>query len=313
MQGIYQPIGTTFNNIPILGDGTGGKVSVTVNSQGKVSDVTVTNGGTGYTSGTVQFYPGAPGTEIGGPIAGLSAVGVAGTSVADIEVVIPPPGGHGFDVYKELGAFRVLMYARFENDSSNPDFIVGNDFARVGLVKNPKTLSGAALTKSSAVSLTSLKLKTVSGGNIADTTFAVDSPVSQQIGVGSTAVGYVANWDSSTAVLKLYTPTGIGSTTYGFRMVDFTSQIGPGADNNYKIVGQGGPEVGIDTSFGTSSNPGTATTVGTAQVQLGQDFIEGVAAPEVKKYSGEILYIDNRAAIQRSATQKEDVKIVLEF
>ena len=54
----YQPIGTTFNNIPILGDGTGGKVSVTVNSQGKVSDVTVTNGGTGYTSGTVQFYPG---------------------------------------------------------------------------------------------------------------------------------------------------------------------------------------------------------------------------------------------------------------
>ena len=49
------------------------------------------------------------------------------------------------------------------------------------------------------------------------------------------------------------------------------------------------------------------------RVQLGQNFIEGVAQPEVKKYSGEILYIDNRAAIQRSATQKEDVKIVLEF
>ena len=94
-------------------------------------------------------------------------------------------------------------------------------------------------------------------------------------------------------------------------MVDFTSQIGPGGV--YNIVGQGGPAVGIDTSFGTSSNPGTATTVGTALVQLGQDFIEGVADPEVKKYSGEILYIDNRAAIQRSATQKEDVKIVLEF
>ena len=105
------------------------------------------------------------------------------------------------------------MYARFENDSSNPDFIVGNDFARVGLVKNPKTLSDPALTKSSAVSLTSLKLKTISGGNIADTTFTVDTPVSQTIGVGSTAVGYVANWDSSTGILKLYNPTGIGSTT----------------------------------------------------------------------------------------------------
>ena len=308
----YQPIGTTFNNIPILGDGTGGKVSVTVNSQGKVSDVTVTNGGTGYTRGTVQFYPGGPGTEIGGPIAGLSAVGVASTSVANIEVIIPPPGGHGFDVYKELGAFRVLMYARFENDASNPDFIVGNDFARVGMIKNPKTLSGGDLTKSSAVSLTSLKLKTISGGNIADTVYAVDTPVSQTIGVGSTAVGYVANWDASTGVLKMYTPTGIGNSTYGFRMVDFTSQIGPGG--SYTITGNAsGNPLGIDTSFGRADAVGSATTVGTAIVQLGQNFIEGVADPEVKKYSGEILYIDNRAAIQRSATQKEDVKIVLEF
>ena len=308
----YQPIGTTFNNIPILGDGTGGKASVTVNSQGRVSDVTVTNGGTGYTRAQVEFYPGAPGTETGGPIAGLSAVGVAGTSVANIEVVVPPPGGHGHDVYRELGAYRVLMYARFENDTSNPDFIVGNDFARVGVVKNPKTLSGGPLTQSSAVSLTSLKLKTISGGNIADTTFAVDTPVSQQIGVGSTAVGYVANWDSSTGVLKMYTPTGIGSTSYGYRMVDFTSQIGPGG--TYTLAGQSsGNALGIDTSFGSATNVAAATTVGTANIQLGQNFIEGVADPEVKKYSGEILYIDNRAAIQRSATQKEDVKIVLEF
>jgi len=308
----YQPIGTTFNNIPILGDGTGGKASVTVNSQGKVSDVTVTNGGTGYTRAQIQFYPGGPGTEIGGPIAGLSAVGVAGTSVADIEVVVPPPGGHGADVYKELGAYRVLMYARFENDTSNPDFIVGNDFARVGVVKNPKTLSGGDLTKSSAVSLTSLKLKTITGGNIADTTFAVDTPVSQTIGVGSTAVGYVANWDSSTGVLKMYTPTGIGSTDYGYRMVDFTSQIGPGG--TYTLSGNAsGNALGIDTSFGSATQVAAATTVGTAIVQLGQDYIEGVANPEVKKYSGEVLYIDNRAAIQRSATQKEDVKIVLEF
>ena len=245
----------------------------------------------------------------------MSVVGSATTSVANIEVVIPPPGGHGFDVYKELGAFRVLMYARFENDTSNPDFIVGNDFARVGVVKNPKNLAGSNLTKSSAVSLTSLKLTPLSGGNISDATFDVDTVVSQSVGVGSTAVGYVANWDSSTGILKLYTPTGIGNSSYGFRMVDFTSQIGPlkSGDTKYKITGGGGTVVGIDTSFGTEGNPSTEVTVGTAKVQLGQNFIEGVAQPEVKKYSGEILYIDNRAAIQRSATQKEDVKIVLEF
>ena len=310
--GGYQPIGTTFNNVPILGDGTGGKASVTVNSQGKVSDITITNGGTGYTRGNIEFYPGGPGAETGTPITGLSAVGVGTTSIAEFEVIIPPPGGHGKDVYRELGAFRVLMYARFENTVSNPDFIVGNDFAQVGVIKNPKTMSGADLTQDTAVPLTSLKLKTISGGNIADTVYTVDTPVTQTIGVGSTAIGYVANWDASTGVLKMYTPTGIGSTTTGFRMVDFESAIGPGG--TLTLSGQAsGNALAIDNSFGTSTNPGTATTVGTAIVQLGQNFVEGVADPEVKKYSGEVLYIDNRAAIQRSATQKEDVKIVLEF
>ena len=112
--------------------------------------------------------------------------------------------------------------------------------------------------------------------------------------------------------MKVYNPVGLGSTTYGFRLVDFTSQIGAGG--SYAVAGQtGGAVLGIDTSFGTNANPGTATTVGSALVQLGQNFVEGVAQPEIKKYSGDILYIDNRAAIQRSANQKEDIKIVLEF
>ena len=310
--GGYQPISTTFSNIPILGDGTGGRASVTVDAQGKVSNVSITNGGNGYTRGTIQFYPGAPGSETGGPISGLSAVGVGTTSVAEFEVITPPPGGHGFDIYKELGAFRVLLYSRFENDATNPDFITGNDFARVGVIKDPLTPAGNLLTSSKASGLTAIKLTSLTGGNVADTTYTVDTPVFQQIGVGSTAVGYVANWDASTGVLKVYNPVGLASTSYGFRLVDFASQIGAGG--TYVISGQSsGAALGIETSFGSASNPGTATTVGNATVQLGQSFVEGIAQPEVKKYSGEVLYIDNRASIQRSATQKEDIKIVLEF
>ena len=311
--GGYQPISTTFNNIPILGDGTGGKASVTVDAQGKVNNITVTNGGTGYTKGVINFFPGAPGAETGGPIAGLSAVGVGTTSVAEFEVIIPPRGGHGNDVYKELGAFRVLLYSRFENDAANPDFIVGNDFARIGVVKNPTTESGSILQQSRASALVGLKLQPITpGGDITATNFSVDTPVYQTIGVGSTAVGYVASWDSATGVLKVYNPVGLASTSYGYRMIDFTSQIGVGG--SYALSGQSaGATLGINTSFGTVSNPGTATTVGNALVQLGQNFIEGVASPEIKKYSGEILYIDNRASIQRSASQKEDIKIVLEF
>ena len=41
--------------LDILGDGTGGKVSVTVNANGKITDATVSNGGQGYTYGIVNL------------------------------------------------------------------------------------------------------------------------------------------------------------------------------------------------------------------------------------------------------------------
>jgi hypothetical protein len=46
---------------------------------------------------------------------------------------------------------------------------------------------------------------------------------------------------------------------------------------------------------------------------LGQYFESGLANPEVKKYSGELIYIDNRPSITRSQNQKEDIKVVLQF
>ena len=68
----YQPISTSFSNVPILGDGTGGKATITIDSFGKVSEVFVTDGGKDYTQGTIQFYPGAPETESGEALGKLS-------------------------------------------------------------------------------------------------------------------------------------------------------------------------------------------------------------------------------------------------
>jgi hypothetical protein len=316
--GGYQPISTSFKNIPILGDGSEGKVTVTVDSSGKVSNVEVTNGGTNYTQGVIQFYPGAPGSEIGGPISGLSAVGFGTTSIASFEVIIPPIGGHGYDVYNELGAYRVLVYSRYEVDPTNPDIIVGNDFARVGIIKNPTVYgtSDQLLTSSFVSALGGIKLKSLSGGSISNTTYSVDTFINQTIGIGSTAPAIVASWDNTTGVLKYYQPVGLGLSAYGFRIPKFTDAIGYGG--TYVIQGaSSGSNLGIDTSFGSGVNPGTAVTVGSGSnsrlIPLGLRFINGIAPPEIQKYSGEIIYIDNRAAIPRSTTQKEDIKIVLEF
>ena len=49
------------------------------------------------------------------------------------------------------------------------------------------------------------------------------------------------------------------------------------------------------------------------QYYLGQEFTNGVANAEVKKYSGNIIYVDNRPSITRSTNQKEDIKVILQF
>ena len=58
---------------------------------------------------------------------------------------------------------------------------------------------------------------------------------------------------------------------------------------------------------------GLSTVINNRTYYLGQSFTEGIANPEVKKYSGNIIFVDNRPAITRSTNQKEDIKIVLQF
>ena len=58
---------------------------------------------------------------------------------------------------------------------------------------------------------------------------------------------------------------------------------------------------------------GITTSINNTTYQLGINFVSGIASAEYNKKSGELIYIDNRTAIPRSSSQKEDIKIVLEF
>jgi len=46
---------------------------------------------------------------------------------------------------------------------------------------------------------------------------------------------------------------------------------------------------------------------------FGQNFTKGLAEPEIKQHSGDIIYVDNRPEVTRAENQREDIKIVLEF
>lgn len=294
----YSPISQTFTNVPILGDGSGGKATITVDSFGKVSDIFVSDGGTGYTKGIIKFEPGAPGIT-----QNLSNTG----SIATFEVIIPPKGGHGYNVYRELGAYRALVFSRFSTDSTNPDTIIGNDFARIGIIKNP-TKSGSAVEKLENAEVSALKALKLTGVATSTTTYAVDSVITQQVSTGVTAIGFVAAWDNVTGVLKYYQPAGLATAGVGYVINNFTSTLGSGGSLTINGSSMIGSPLSIESSFS-----GENVVINNTTYQLGSNFISGISSSEYNNKSGEIIYIDNRFPVPRSKSQKEDIKIVLEF
>jgi len=288
----------TYTRVPIKGDGSGAEATIVVNNDSKIESITVSNGGSNYTFGTVDLQAGGVPT---------------GTTTPVFNVIVPPQGGHGADIYRELGAYNVLTYSRIENDTENPDFITGNQIARVGIIENPKAYqSSDNLTLDKASAVYALRL---TGAGYSSATFTADSFISQTIGVGSTAVGRVVSYDQTTGVLKYWqdrTTAGFNTVgtlnsnpAYGFKLNRFTSSIVSGG--SYTIVG-GSVNLGINTSF-----TGVSTTINNRTYYLGQSFTNGISNPEVKKYSGNIIYVDNRPSITRSVNQKEDVKVILQF
>ena len=287
----------------ILGDGSGGKVVVDVNSSGNVTNAVVSAGGKGYSFGVVDLGP-------------IRPVGV-GTSNANLIPIIPPAKGHGNDIYTELGADKVLVYARF--DDSTRDFPVDTKFGQIGVVKNPTTIGTASsvFTGPQFSSLGAFKFASVSGESTSVP--AIGSKITQTTSKG-VAQGYVSSYDRETKVLK-YTqdrtlflnPTSYdskdhaGISTSGNVLAFETDAPGGITINN--ILSSDGFTGTIDRNFtGINTNPS-----GTKLISLGLEFTNGIASPEINKGTGDIIYIDNRPEINRNSRQKEDVKIILEF
>ena len=289
---------STYTKVPIKGDGTGAECTIVVNNDQKVDTVTVSNQGQNYTYGNVDLIAGGVPT---------------GTSRPTFNVVMSPPGGHGDDIYRELGAYNVLLYSRIENDVENPDFITGNQIARIGVVENPKATSGALLSADKASAVGALRL---TGTGYSTAAFDPDTIITQTVGSAVTAIGKVVSYDFNTGVLKFwqdrtmagFNTVGTAQTNppYGYDLAEFTAS--PATGGNLTIIPTSGSNLAIDTSF-----TGVSTVINSRTYYLGQTFTNGVALPEVKKYSGNIIYIDNRPSITRSTNQKEDIKVILQF
>ena len=291
----------TYSRVPINGDGVGAECTIIINNDSEVESVTVSSQGSGYTYGNVDLVSGGVPT---------------GTRIPRFDVIISPKGGHGANIYRELGAYNVLLYSRIENDNQNPDFIIGNKIARVGIVENPLSPNSIDVITSEKVSaVPALRL---TGLGYSSAQFTPNTIVSQTVSFGVTAYGRVIGYDQITGVLKYwqdrslsgFTTVGVAQTNppYGYELTEFTSS--PSAGGGLSIVGEG---FGISNLSISTSFSGISTVINNRTYYLGQEFTNGISLPEVKKYSGNIIYVDNRPSITRSSNQKEDIKVILQF
>src|SRR5210317_717692 len=260
----------THTGISIKGDGSGGVVSVTVAS-GVVTAVTVTAGGSGYTFGYIR----------NADIVSAVATGLSG---AELDVIIPPKGGHGENAIEELGGYFVMLNTNFEagETSNSGDFTTANDFRRVALMRDIESASSAA----TATTLRGTKavLVTSPSGN-----FTVDEEINQAT---TGAVGKVVEWDSSNNILY-------------YIQTRFNDE---GLDSDGNLTAFSGTNTITGQSSSVTATPSSSTTT-----VDNISFTSGYNSGEIDADTGDVMYIENRSPITRASDQTENVKLIIEF
>ncbi len=260
----------TYTNIPMRGDGSNGQVSITIAS-GSVTAVSVTAAGTGYSYANIR-------------VSDINVAGGGSLSGAELDCIIEPKGGHGFDPFEELGAFFVILNTSFEGaeTANSGDFTTTNDFRRVALIRDPKS-AGSAATVTTLRATRAVRFSGTPG------TFQVDEKITQ---TNTGAVGKVVQFDSANKIL-FYT-----QTRYSDEGVDA---------NGNKILFSGTDTINGATSSATGIPTGVTETVNNVSL------VSGHSLPEIDEDSGDVMYIENRAPVARSVDQTENVKLIIEF
>jgi len=268
----FSSTGSTITDIPIRGDGSSGTVTVTLTGDA-ISDVTVTNVGSGYTYAYITASDINSGTNSNG----------TGTGV-ELDCIIEPKGGHGFNAVKELGGYYIMLNTNFEagETSNSGDFTTANDFRRVALIRDPDA-SGSAAT-ATTLRGTKAVLVTSPSGN-----FTVDEEINQAT---TGAVGKVVEWDSTNNILY-YVQTRFNDE---------------GVDSNGDLTAFSG----TNTITGQSSSV-TATPSSSSTTVDNVSFTSGYANSEIDSDTGDVIYVENRAPITRASDQTENVKLIIEF
>ena len=200
-------------------------------------------------------------------------------TVGALTPIIGPAGGHGSDAVRELGGYYVVTNARLEYSESN-NFTTNNDFRKVGLLAQPKYANGDFATASVLDQATTIVLSSWNG-----TQYSADELIT---GATSGCTGRVVDFTgNNTLRMSDIIPSG-NSIVAGFNGVY-------GYFSNAEVIAA--------NTTGAGGSGASATANGSGAVTGG----------DLTRFSGDILYVENRSPVTRASDQIEDIKIVVEF
>jgi hypothetical protein len=184
---------TNTSNIVVLisGDGSSAIATASINlSSNTVSNLTITNPGSGYTYASVTISGG-------------------GGSGANAKPVISPPGGHGSNPLYELGGNIVMINARLIN-SEGSTLPVDHTYRQVGLVIDPKKFNSTEISANGVINQT-YQITTIGSG-----TYTVGEYVYQGSSFdASTFSGVIIEDDNGTVKISNYRGTPTVGTLVG--------------------------------------------------------------------------------------------------
>lgn len=207
-----------------------------------------------------------------------------GTIAPTLEFLYTPLRGLGVDPVMDLSAFNFIAYAKWALDGGGTqdapvdkkEITVQNDYRKVSLIANPKLLAGGSVATDNYIEMMYYATCT-------SHTFIEDDILEYDGGNGIVR-GRIIDGDAT-----------------HFRFVKTRTE------NNEGTANAALPASAPNTAFGTGAGYADSTNTRSAT------NVTSVDSPEVIPGSGDIIYTNYRAAIQRSVGLTEEIKIVVEF
>ena len=264
---------TSQPTITIEGDGT--------NAAFAGQNVTITSGALASASYYVRAGSGNAGT--GYTVADVTISGGGASEQAKARAVITPGAGHGTDPVTELGAFYIAINSQISGATDSIDIVNTQDFRQITLIKNPLDSSGAKFpTTNTTLSGTPFLHCTdasSAGMDTLNTAALTGDPI---ITAANGAKAYVVAVDTDNEYIYYHQNANTGYKAF-VQNETITAQVGA---VSLTLAGT----ITLESNSNTFLNPA--------------EFDTG---------TGEILFLENRDAIQRSSSQIEDVKLIIEF